>query len=267
MPVTHTPDKGKTPVNEANKGSALESQTSAPPNGGAIPKKPAPKERGAGTANPTPTEEGVGHKVTAPPKEGAKPKETVPLSGGTAAAKKPASNRMQTRSMRKDLGLRALSNNGLPLTQDEMQDEVWVVPRPPNEDVGEKSTILSMIDGTQSVDLDVGPVTAMGIRTITHNIGGTKEVTMYGHIVEAGGSEGMHIQRRPFIEKYGFDPENGEIHKRYLIHRLPKEWAERVLKSDSEIGSVESDATRIGDDNLEETVIQNPDADSVCSWS
>ena len=267
MPVTHTPDKGKIPENEANKDSALESQTSAPPNGGAIPKKPAPKDRGAGAVNPTPTEQGDGHKAQAPPKEGAKSKETALISGGTAAAKKPASHRMQTRSMRKDLGLRALSNNGLPLTQEEMLDEVWVVPRPPNEDVGEKSTILSMIDGTQSVDLDVGPVTAMGIRTITHKIGGTKEVTMYGQIVEAGGSEGMHIQRRPFIEKYGFDPENGEIHKRFLIHKLPKEWAEKVLKSDSEMGSIESDATRIGDDNLEETVIQNPDADSVCSWS
>ena len=95
MPVTHTPDKGKVPGNEANKGSALETQTPAPPNGGAIPKKPAPRERGAGAVNPTPTEQGDGHKAQAPPKEGAKSKETAPISGGTAAAKKPASNRMQ----------------------------------------------------------------------------------------------------------------------------------------------------------------------------
>ena len=101
----------------------------------------------------------------------------------------------------------------------------------------------------------VKSLSSFGVPTLTHTKDG-KKIVLY-HQVKYKDNQVTHIQRKSFIDKYGFDPETGNIVRTFLVHKLPLAWRDRVLKQDSDTASGESNETLLSSGNdLENTVVQ-----------
>ena len=81
--------------------------------------------------------------------------------------------------------------------------------------------------------------------------------TKYRHLVVTDKTRNEFIQRKSFMDRYGFDPISGQVHDQRKVDKAcPQQWQRKLQQSVSGVSDADSNVTDLGDISCDATLVR-----------